>query len=461
MRSERDTIAAIATPLGKGAIGVVRMSGGRSRDILKKVWKSSRHPVDKFKTHRIYLGNIIEQSTGRHIDEVLVLFMAGPNSYTGEDVIEISCHGGIYVTRRILEELLLAGARCAEPGEFTKRAFLNGKLDLVEAEAVVAIIESEGERALRAAMEQLKGGLSKEIDGLIDRTKEVLAILEASIDFPEEEDIRFIDEADVAGRIDRLIGEIELLLDTARFGRLIKDGVKTVIVGPPNAGKSSLLNRLLGFERAIVHHTPGTTRDTIEERMEVDGITIRLIDTAGIREAMNEVEEIGISRSREEASSAEIVIVVLDGHSYIPLEEEFLKGLCKVGSLIVVINKSDLGIKEEVRREVGRLFSGRKILEVSAIKGDGIDDLFGAIKDEIRRDMDGASEVAVITSERHKNLLTEAVAALKEGRKSLSEGIEFAAEHVRRVLHHIGEITGAVYNEQVLDEIFGRFCIGK
>lgn len=452
-----DVIAAIATPLGRGAIGVVRMSGRGAQEILKRVWKSRGYPVDKFVTHRLYLGNIVDLSTGELIDEVLATLMNAPHSYTGEDVVEISCHGGTVVPVRILNQLIKAGARPAEPGEFTRRAFLNGKMDLAKAEAVAALIDSRSELASKIAIEQIEGRLSRIINGWRGRLKGILARVEAVIDFPEE-DIESLENSDFLCEVESIIREMKKTVKTYAAGRAIREGVKVVIAGPPNAGKSLLFNTLLGVDRAIVHHAPGTTRDMIEEEIILDGISFRLVDTAGIREAKAEVEEIGVRRSWEALKSAEMVILVVDGHDYTPVEEGLLDELRGVRHVIVAVNKKDLGITTPFPVRVDwRLF------EVSAKTGEGVEDLTRGMREEILGGDMAEPDGIIITSGRHLKLIKGAVEGLSNAKAAIlgSEPPEFTAHHIRTAADKIGAIVGEVTTEDVLNEIFERFCVGK
>lgn len=457
----QDTIVAIATPLGMGAIGVIRMSGPKSKDILEKVWKSKGVSVDKIVSHRLYLGNIVRLSTGRPVDKVLISYMKAPNSYTGEDIVEISCHGGTQILRKILAQTLEAGARLAEPGEFTKRAFLNGKMDLVQAEAVASIIDSKTELSAKIAEEQLEGRLSNSIEALREQLKELLVFVEATIDFPEE-DISFIKRSDVEMKLGDVLIELKKLLATYDHGRIYREGVKTVIAGPPNAGKSSLLNALLGHERAIVHHIPGTTRDTIEEEALLDDVLFKFVDTAGIREAEAEVEEIGVGRSKKMLSLAEVVLLVIDGHFFEALDPRFIEELARVKHVIVVVNKKDLGVKTP-QQFLQDNFPNRTAVEISAKTGAGLVDLKTTLIKEILGGSLEEMSGVVVASFRHFNLLKEAEASLLLATNSINnnESAEFIAHHLKVGLDALGKIVGAVTSDDILNEIFSNFCIGK
>ncbi|MBI2975208.1 MAG: tRNA uridine-5-carboxymethylaminomethyl(34) synthesis GTPase MnmE, partial [Deltaproteobacteria bacterium] len=346
----KDTIAAISTPTGVGAIGIVRLSGSACRDILKKVWINPNHPVDKFETHRLYYGMLstpqdgvkqVKQDGVKSIDNVLAVWMQEPRSYTGEDIVEIHCHGGSVATKSILEAVLNSGARPALPGEFTRRAFLNGRLDLAQAEAVAEVINATSERALRLANEQLNGRLSGEINNAQGKLKELIVSIEAAIDFPEE-DIEIIKNEQIENGLKNILERLSSLSMTYHEGKMIHDGVRVIIVGKPNVGKSSILNALVGSDRAIVHHSPGTTRDIIEEDVEIDGMKFRLIDTAGIRNSTCEIEQMGIKRARMRLSEADCALVVLDASNFADEEDKAI--ICETKNLkrIFILNKIDL-----------------------------------------------------------------------------------------------------------------------
>ena len=461
---DNSTIAAISTSPGIGAIGVIRMSGIHAKEILKKVWISANISVDKFETHRLYYGKI---ST---IDNVLAVWMKAPHSYTGEDVVEISCHGGTVSTKAVLEAVIEAGARPATPGEFTRRAFLNGKMDLSQAEGVADIINATNERAARLAREQLEGTLSKKVKEIQSKLKETKAFIEATIDFSEG-DIGFIKKDGVELNIKDICKCLQNLASTLDEGRMIHDGVRVVIVGRPNVGKSSLLNALLGSERAIVHHAPGTTRDLIEDMVNIGGVTFRLIDTAGIRDSTCEIEQMGIKRTRMRLSEADLAIVIFDA-TFI-CDDDF-KLLDEIGDSpkVIVINKIDLLSAGVARRAfehlpktgAQRTHSDRTPadqIKLSAKTGEGID----ILKDHMIRFVSSrsSSEGVVITNIRHKKAIDRSIEFINSASKAISEGesAEFIAHHIGMAMDSLGEITGEVTTEDILDEIFSKFCIGK
>jgi tRNA modification GTPase len=441
-----DTIAAISTPIGEGALAVIRLSGAAALSVLGKVFRSGSGR-ENFEARRVYFGQIHDGVA--KIDEVLATFFRGPASYTGEDVVEISCHGGVLVSRRILDLVLSAGARIAEPGEFTQRAFLNGKMDLTQAEAVMDLIRAQTELALRAANEQLAGHLGREVSDIRELLLTVLAHVEAYIDFPDEE----IDPDTGAALRERIRGleqRLDRLLATADQGRVLRHGLRTVIYGVPNVGKSSLLNLLLGYDRAIVTEIPGTTRDTIEEVINVRGIPVRLIDTAGARESSDLVETEGIRRTHYEFEKADLVLHVVDS-SRPRLEQRLIER----GRGILILNKTDLGVHSDWLKIDGIRFSCTERI--------GLEELNQAIWEYV---MGGAVELAdvrVAINARHQAALQNARRLLEIGRNSLEEGKspEFISIELRAALDAVGEVIGKLDTEDLLGRIFSEFCIGK
>jgi tRNA modification GTPase len=441
-----DTIAAISTPVGEGAIAVIRLSGRAALSVLTHLFAGATSP-EKFAPRRVYLGKI-HDAAGK-VDEVLVTYFRGPNSYTGEDVVEISCHGGILVTRRVLDLLLAAGVRMANPGEFTQRAFLNGKMDLTQAEAVMDLIRAQTELALRAANEQLAGHLGSELTEIRELLLTAAAHVEAYIDFPDEEIDPDTGKA-LLERILQLEDRLDRLLATADQGRVLRHGLRTVIYGAPNVGKSSLLNLLLGYDRAIVSELPGTTRDTIEEVINVRGIPVRLIDTAGTREPSDLLEREGIRRTHQQVEQADLVIQVVDGS----LPPANLKPLPDCSS-ILVLNKSDLGI-----HPLWREFDG---VQLSCKKRTGLADLNQAIWDRVMGEKVKVADIRVAINARHQACLQKAKQLLAAGRRSLeyAKSPEFISIELRGALDAIGEVIGKLDTEDLLAKIFSEFCIGK
>ena len=457
MNSPDDTIAALGTAPGEGGISVVRVSGPGTFAIADRVFrcagaKPSSRPGGTFVTGHT-------QDAQGDVDEALLLIMRGPRSYTREDMVEIQGHGGNEAARRNLRLVLEAGARLAEPGEFTKRAFLSGRLDLLQAEAVLDLIRARSDRAASAALEQLEGHLSDRFNELYDVTVALLADLEASLDFPEDE----LPEGVLDGlnsRLGKLAARFEALRATWDEGHLLREGAQVVIIGRPNAGKSSLLNALLGKDRAIVSETPGTTRDTIEEGFSVGGVPLRLVDTAGMREALCDVEREGIRRTQRQVEAADLYLLVVDASQ--PANPEDLETLASLRRehCIVVLNKTDLG-----QGAKPKAFSGTAAVETCLLTGAGVQPLREAMADLLRREGHLSTEPRAVISERHHRVITEAKIFLEDAIGLLSEGHEdqivIAASKIRDALEQLGTVTGRVYHDELLDSIFSRFCIGK
>ena len=455
-----DTIAAIATPLGEGGLAVVRLSGPQALAIADKgflpVGKHSLKP-SATTTHTIQYGKIVRgEST---VDEVLLAVMRAPRTFTREDTVEITCHGGLLPAKLVLDTLLESGARAAEPGEFTRRAFLNGRIDLAQAEAVADLIHSRTELALAAANEQLAGKLSQRINELRDEMMKTLAHIEAHIDFPDE-DISPDTKDQLLKRLARGIAFMEELLRTANEGQILRRGIRAAIVGRPNAGKSSLLNQLLGHDRAIVSAIPGTTRDTIEETANIRGLPVVFIDTAGLREARDEIEREGIRRSRESLARAEFILHVLDASEpFTPADEKYLAEFAGK-KRILVVNKLDLPRKMELPLHSGVVPS---IVEVCCLSGQGIEALKSAIKELAWSGEITAGMLQVMINSRHQDALNRARAATQRTLDVLRAGetLELAAAELRIAVNAVGEIVGKTTTEDLLDSIFSQFCIGK
>ena len=457
-----DTIAAIATAQGQGGIAVIRVSGPESLDIAGKLFKRNSNNNEELASHHLYHGHIEDPENGSVVDEVLCTVMNGPNSYTGENVVEIHSHGGYLVPKIILELLFRQGARPADPGEFSLRAFLNGKMDLTQAEAVTDIINAETEGALKQAEMQLEGVLSEKISAYKDIVLDLLAEIESQVDFPEE-DIDPIVREDIISRGDSLVSEIKNLLSTYEEGRILKYGVLTTILGKPNVGKSSLLNRLLMKDRAIVSHHPGTTRDFIEESIDIRGIPLKLIDTAGIRAASDEVEKTGVELARKKAREAELIISVIDGSSLPDEDDKEVLREIKSKNAVLVLNKADLGQKVS-QIDMKDYISAERIVSTSAKEGTGIEELKDVIQNSLISLKNPSMEGEVILTElRHKQALDNAVKSLTAFLKTFTSGEspEFSAFELRAALSSLGEITGEVTTEDVLGRIFGKFCVGK
>ena len=460
---DKRTIAAIATPPGEGGIGVIRMSGDDSLNILKRVFKPHRDGIDEFRSHRLYYGDVIDQERRRLLDEVLVAYMKAPSSYTGEDVVEIYCHGGVLILRSVLELLLRQGASIAEPGEFTKRAFLNNRLDLAQAEAVIDVIRAKTDLSLEAAQNQLKGMLSSKIDAIKDSITEVLTHIEAELDFPEEEDIGELKDDEIRERLTGVVDEMVHLLSTYEEGRVLREGLGVIILGLPNAGKSSLLNILLREERAIVTPVPGTTRDVIEEVINIKGVPVRLMDTAGLRDTDDEVERIGVRLTRDRLKDAELVLYVIDGTR--GMIEEDRKNMEEIGDkrCILVINKVDMidgKRRDHIDRELNR-FKDRVF--TSAVTEEGIEELKDCMCTAVFSGSLKRGGSALVARARHKEALDASLDAVRYALNTIDRGLprEFLAVELREALDRLGEITGSVTSEDILDRIFNQFCVGK
>ncbi len=458
-----DTIAAIATAQGEGGIAVIRISGPQTTEIINKIFKGDADiDSSKMESRRLYHGIIQDPDAGKAVDEVLCVLMKAPNSYTGENVAEIHSHGGYLVPKKIVELLFKHGARPAEPGEFSLRAFVNGKMDLTQAEAVVDIINAQTEEGLKQAEMQLEGILSTKIGGFKDIVLDLLAEIESQVDFPEE-DIDPLVKKDIVSRAEGLIFEIGKLLATYDEGRILKYGVITTILGKPNVGKSSLLNSLLMRERAIVSQHPGTTRDFIEESIDIRGIPLKLIDTAGIRVSTDHVEKTGIELAKKKASEGELLIAVIDGSAELDQDDiEVLKEL-KDKNAVLVINKSDLGLNVS-EKELVEYIDSNRIARTSAKNNSGIDELKDIIRDSLISRQNYSKEGEIILTElRHKSALETSQESLKTFLKTFQAGEspEFSAFDLRGALNSLGEITGEVTTEDVLGRIFSKFCVGK
>ncbi len=460
-----DTICAIATAMGTAGIGIVRISGCEAAEIAEKVFRSKNGELLADKPgYSITYGMAVDEE-GLFVDEVLAMTMWAPKSYTGEDVVELHCHGGRMVTKKILELVLKVGARLAEPGEFSKRAFLNGKMDLTKAEAVIDIINAKTETAVYAAGNNLKGSIYHRLKEISRQLIEILAYLEADIDYPEEELYRFSSQ-ELLERIQEQKNEIEGLLKTYKSGRIMREGLKTAIIGKPNVGKSSLLNAVLNAERAIVTEIPGTTRDIIEEYYDLGGIPLVLIDTAGIRETKDQIEKIGVEKTQEKIKEADIILYVLDLASGISLEDlEQIKGLNKE-KVLVVINKVDLRgreVGEGKEEEIPRLLPGYKLLFISAKEKTGLYELQESIKEKVFAGDMEINEEPLLANVRQKDSLEKAFLSIKNAEDAVKADIptDMAAIDLKQALLSIGEVTGETLDDEIVDKIFSEFCLGK
>lgn len=455
-----DTIAAIATASGNSGIGIIRVSGDEAIEIVDKIFKSvnSDKKLVNVKSHTINYGHIVDND--KVIDEVLVSVMNGPHSYTGEDVVEINCHGGMIVIRKILEIVIKNGARTAEPGEFTKRAFLNGRMDLSQAEAVMDVINAKNEFALSSSIEQLNGRVSEKIKSLREKIIYNIAFIESALDDPEHISIDGYSEK-LSKILEEVNGELSRLINNFDNGRIVKEGVKTVILGKPNAGKSSLLNLLLGEERAIVTDIEGTTRDTLEESINLNGVFLNLIDTAGIRDSEDVVEQIGVNKAKELAEKSDLVIFVADASKELDENDKEIINLIKDKQAIVLLNKSDLGtiINEKNVSE----FDNKSVITFSAKTGDGLDELENKIRDLFYEGKVKYNDELYITNARQKESFINAKNSIEEVIKSVENDMpeDFYSIDLMDAYTYLGQIIGESVEDDLVNEIFSKFCMGK
>ena len=456
----RDTIAAISTAVTASGIGIIRVSGNRAVEIADQVYRSKKKNwnLSDAETHTIHYGHIYDG--GEMVDEVLVMLMRAPRTFTGEDTVEIDCHGGVYAMKRVLETVLKQGARIAEPGEFTKRAFLNGRLDLSQAEAVMDVIQSKNQHALNNSIRQLKGSVKQKITEIRQKILYETAYIEAALDDPEHMSLDGFDDR-LLDTVEEQKDRIEQLLSTSEDGKMIQEGIRTVIVGKPNAGKSSLLNVLLGEERAIVTEIAGTTRDTLEEYIHMGGVTLRLVDTAGIRQTSDLVESIGVDKALNQAEQADLVLYVADAS--VPLDESDYQIMDMITGkqAIIILNKSDLPEKVSAR-ELERL-TGKQVITVSAKEETGLEELKSQIESMFFQGKLHLPEDVYITNLRHKKLLQEAVESLNQVLDSLHAHMpeDFYSIDLMSAYEALGSILGESVDEDVINEIFHKFCVGK
>lgn len=475
------TVAAISTAMTNSGIGIVRMTGSESIEIADKVYDGKNHKrLSDQKTHTIHYGYILDD--GETVDEVLVMLMRGPHSYTGEDTVEINCHGGVYVVKRILEILIKNGARPAEPGEFTKRSFLNGRMDLSQAEAVGDLISSQNEYALKSSINQLKGSIKNKISDIRNKIIYQTAFIETALDDPEHISIDGYGE-ELKEIVNELLNEIKKLLSTSDDGRIIKEGIQTVIVGKPNAGKSSLLNVLLGEERAIVTDIEGTTRDILEEHINLQGISLNIIDTAGIRNTEDVIEKIGVDKARENVKKADLILYVIDSSRELDKNDEDIFQMVFDKKVVILLNKADLNTvvdKDNVRQafishifdenefnlaksDIESLIKNIPIIEISAKNQHGIDELEETLKNMFFEGNLSFNNEVYITNIRHKTALSDAYDALNRVIDSIEMGMpeDFYSIDLMDAYESLGSITGETIGEDLVNEIFSKFCMGK
>lgn len=436
------------------------MSGKDCFKILEKIFEpKKREKIEDIKGYTIKYGNIVEN--GIVVDEVLVSYFKEPKSYTTENMCEINSHGGNIIVKKILELCLKNGAQLAEPGEFTKRAFINGRIDLSQAESVIDVINAKSDKELKAGINQLKGGLSREIAEIKKEILDVMVNIEVAIDYPEY-DVEDVTYAEITGMLESVEKELHKLEKSFDNGKIIKEGIKTAIIGKPNAGKSSLLNRILKEDRAIVTQYEGTTRDTIEELVNINGIPLKLIDTAGIRNAEDEVEKIGINKSKEIAKNAELIIAIFDSSKELSEEDKEILDIIKDKNTIIVLNKIDLN--QKITKKDDR-FKGitENILEISALNNTGIEELYKKITEMFELSEINLDNELIITNIRHKNLITKALNNIQETKITIKNNmpIDIVAVNIKEILENLGNITGEYITEDIINEIFSKFCLGK
>ncbi len=455
-----DTIAAIATGMTSSGIGIVRVSGDEAIAIVSQIFESKKQgfQLSEVKSHTVHYGVIRDGE--EVLDEVLVIVMRGPHSYTAEDTVEIDCHGGVLVMKKILETVIRYGARPAEPGEFTKRAFLNGRIDLSQAEAVMDVINSQNEYAMKSSVSQLKGSVSRKVRRLREDILYQIAFIESALDDPEHISLEGYEE-ELLKKLNPMIGELEIIIQSADNGKLAAEGIRTVILGKPNAGKSSLMNVLVGEERAIVTDIAGTTRDTLEERIQVHGISLNIIDTAGIRETEDVVEQIGVDRARQAADQADLIIYVVDGSCPLDENDEAIMELIQGRKAVVLLNKTDL--ETQVSEAELAHKTGQTVIGISAKEELGIDRLERQIQEMFYQGSIDFNNQVMITNVRHKTALEEALNSLKMVRQSIADQMpeDFLTIDLMDAYERLGTIIGEAVEDDLVNEIFRKFCTGK
>ena len=459
-----ETIAAISTATGNGGIGIIRMSGENCFNILEKIFKTSKNNkinIEKIKGYTIQYGYIIDNKTNEIIDEVLVSSFKNPKSYTRENMCEINSHGGMVVEKRILEQCLNNGAILAEPGEFTKRAFLNGRIDLSQAESIIDIINSKTEKEAKASINQLQGYLSENIGKIRHELLDIMADIEASIDYPEY-DIEEVTNSKAIKLLECVKSKLEILEESFNSGKVLKEGIKTAIIGRPNAGKSSLLNTILKEERAIVSDIEGTTRDTIEELVTIKGIPLKIIDTAGIRKTSDRIEEIGVEKALKVAEDADLILAIIDNTKQLNEEDLKILNLIKNKNAIILLNKIDLQENNlEKNEEIIKV--NKKVIKISTKNRDGIEKLYKEIEKMFNIKEIDIDSGNLITNIRHKNQITYSIKNIKEAINAINLNlpIDIISISIKETLENLGKITGDNVGEDIINEIFSKFCLGK
>ena len=455
-----DTIAAIATAMSSSGIGIIRVSGEQAVSIVNRIFISRKDNFDlnTAPSHHIYYGMI--QDGEEVLDEVLVMLMRGPHSYTAEDTVEIDCHGGVLVMKKILETVIKYGARPAEPGEFTKRAFLNGRIDLSQAEAVIDVINAQNDYAVKSSVSQLKGSVSKKVKALRERILYQIAFIESALDDPEHISLDGYEE-ELSGKLDDMIGEMEKLVRSADSGRVVSEGIRTVILGKPNAGKSSLMNVLVGSNRAIVTDMAGTTRDILEEEIQLKGLNLNIVDTAGIRKTDDPVEKIGVDRARKAADQADSILYVVDSSTNLDENDDEIISFLKDQNVVVLLNKTDLSMVTTPEMVKERLH--KPVVCISARMETGIDELADLLESMFLSGKVSFNEEVYLTNARQKRAMEEAGESLKKVQESISLGMpeDFYSIDLMDAYESLGSITGESVGEDLVNEIFSKFCMGK
>lgn len=460
-QDQEETISAVCTALGEGAIGIIRISGEKALAVGEQIFKAaSGKKLPAYVPNTLVYGHVLD-TDGSIVDEVMAVYMKAPHSYTAEDVVEIQCHGGVRSLQKILTLSYAAGARPAEPGEFTKRAFLNGRIDLVQAEAVMDIIKSRSDAALKVAVRQQEGQLSNQVRGLRRELLDVIVNLEAVIDYPED-DIEEITFGNVLTEVNKTVGGVKKLLENAHTGKILREGLKVAIIGKPNVGKSSFLNFLLKEDRAIVSEFAGTTRDVIEEQFLLGGVPLVLADTAGIRDTEDYVERIGVEKSRRILSEAELAIVVLDGSQPLADEDREILELVKGRRYVIIINKSDLG-SADVKADLPEEFKTAPVIELSAKTGEGFEAFTEWLQKFVYGDDRHLGDGIYVQNARHERLLHNALASMNDALAAAEAHLPYDCIMIdlRNAAEYLGEITGDAVRDEIINEIFSKFCIGK
>lgn len=462
MAIEFDTIAAISTPPGEGGIGIVRLSGDEAVEIAEKVYRLGNKQLADQPSHTIHYGNIYHPKTNEKIDEVMVTIMRTPKTYTREDIVEINTHGGIHVTNKVLQILLGAGARLAEPGEFTKRAFLNGRIDLSQAEAVMDVIRAKTDKAMHNAISQLDGNLSELIRTIRQDILETLAQVEVNIDYPEYDEVEEMTSQLLKEKAEEVKEQIEHILETAQQGKILRDGLATAIIGRPNVGKSSLLNIFARSEKAIVTDIAGTTRDVIEEFVNVKGVPLRMIDTAGIRHTEDEVERIGVTRSKKEIEQAELVLLIFDQSQELTAEDFELLELTEDKERLILLNKMDLPQQLNVEKLLEKV-DPESVISVSITEQTGVNEVEDKIVELFFKGQTGERDATYISNIRHISLLEQSIQALEEVIEGIDLGmpVDLVQIDLTRAWDALGEVTGDAVQDELITQLFSQFCLGK